>query len=942
MPLLVVVLVAAAAVGVLAWGGPRSGGPAGRWLRRGAVALVVTLPLLYAAALLLAAGDRMGALSVEYVGKQLAFAPELPVTVGGTDRDSGRSEDLHAARLPSDALTLRPAEGDGLLLELGSPAPAVEVDGTLRNSIELHQGDGVAVADPAGGPPALLTFEGDAVTAGGARVDLPAGWLLRLRGSDRVVFLRDLLTALAPASGARTLSFLRYADGAWHLVLREREVAVRRAGGEELGFEERLEVPSPVRVRLGVVLGAPGRWTLAWVRDDRLLRRDGVLEVELSRPWRYLAEVEPPGEAVVPSGEPRRLALVVPGTFDRREMIELDEPSPRFRGLVAGLDVPRDGAPTLHYLGASRALAFGEVYGLGEGEDLLFLRFARQDFPWPLLLDLALLALFLGVFLGPSLAAEAGLAAVVAPSGLLLANRLLFTWKAAARPPAYPVEALAEARLALWLVPALLLVGWSLAWALGRDPQGVGRAVRWPAGGLLLAAIGCALVGDGGDRLLALLPLAAALLLFALPKLLARPAVAARIARWRRDGISWRLTWLLLAGVAILLARALFAALGMPEALRLPGGARLLLWASIQVPLCVVLVGLSLVSARRRMAAAAAGRRAAIDGGEPAAAASGPAAPAPAAGLRARAAGALASMRAWTARHPGAAWPLAVLSLLVFLALAFAAVAALVDDLGLLLVQGLPFALALLLLVDWPRRLPALSRRGLTVACGLLLAVLPAAGVVIVNRLPEVAVRLLAGGGGEAGDEAAVPVRDRLAELSSQRAQQMFRLYMLANPSALRQVGLEPAERAAVQYETLQGYAGRAGWRGDGFLAAPLPRHLGATYLSDLVPMVFVLPELGLLGLLALALVYLLPLGWLAAAPPSRGPLAEQGTMLTAVAAVAFAVPGIYMILANLNLVLFSGKNAPLLGLNSLSDALETGLVLAVAAAGLGLRRSSR
>jgi hypothetical protein len=48
------------------------------------------------------------------------------------------------------------------------------------------------------------------------------------------------------------------------------------------------------------------------------------------------------------------------------------------------------------------------------------------------------------------------------------------------------------------------------------------------------------------------------------------------------------------------------------------------------------------------------------------------------------------------------------------------------------------------------------------------------------------------------------------------------------------------------------------------------------------------------------------------------------------------------MILANLNLVLFSGKNAPLLGLNSLSDALETGLVLAVAAAGLGLRRSSR
>ncbi|HEX6203819.1 MAG TPA: hypothetical protein VF100_12515, partial [Thermoanaerobaculia bacterium] len=127
----------------------------------------------------------------------------------------------------------------------------------------------------------------------------------------------------------------------------------------------------------------------------------------------------------------------------------------------------------------------------------------------------------------------------------------------------------------------------------------------------------------------------------------------------------------------------------------------------------------------------------------------------------------------------------------------------------------------------------------------------------------------------------------------------------------------------------------------------PVPRHLGATYLSDLVPMVFVLPELGKAGLLGLALLYALPLGWLAFAlgrgrRTAAAPLAEQGTALAAVAFLVFAVPGLYMILANLNLVLFSGKNAPLLGLNSLSDALESGLVLALAAAGLGLGRAAR
>ena len=879
MALLAAALLAALAVAALVFGADRP------WVRRAAVALLAALPLLYAWALLAAAGERLGSLSIDEVGKRLAFGPDLPVTAGGSAPDSGRAEDLHAPRLPAAALAIRPAE-DGLAFELGSPAPAVEVDGELRNQVPLAEGDAIEVDRP-GGESVALTFDGGSLALADRRADLPTGWLLALRGSDRVVLLRDVLAELEAPGGARPLSFLRY-EGGWRLVIRERGVSVRRPG-EVARFPESFETPPRVRVRLGVVLGEPGDRELVWLRDDRLVRAGRALEVRYGRPVRHLAEVDP----VEGADGPRELAIVAPGTFDRLDMIELDEPSLRFAGLAARLAASPEGAVELTFLGSRREVRPGEVYGLGEGEDdLLFLRFGRESFPWRLLLDLALLGLFLAVFLGPSLAAEPGLAAVAAPAGLLLASRLLFAWKAASRPPDFPVEALAEARLALWLVPALLLAGWSLAWALGRAHLGP-EAVRWPVNGLLLAAAGCLVVGDGGERWLALLPLASAGLLAAVPWLVDRPAVAGRLERWRGGGVPWRLGWLVAAGAAILAARALFAAVGMPEALRLPGAGRVLLWTVIQLPLCAVLLALSLVVARRRLDEAAAGAA------------------------------------------PPARWPLAVAALLVFLGLAFAAVAAVVGDLGLLLVQGLPFALALLLLVSRPRATS--PRAGWAVALGLLLAVLPALAVVTVNRWPEVAVRALEGGGGDPG--ATVAVRDRVAELSARRAQQVFRLYLLANPSALREVGLEPSDRTAVQYETLQGYAADAGWSGGGFLSAPLPRHLGSTYLSDLVPMVFVLPELGRAGLLGLALLYLLPLGWLAVARPARGPLGEQGTMLAAVAGVVFAVPGLYMILANLNLVLFSGKNTPLLGLNSLSDAVETGLVLAVAAAGAALRR---
>jgi hypothetical protein len=182
------------------------------------------------------------------------------------------------------------------------------------------------------------------------------------------------------------------------------------------------------------------------------------------------------------------------------------------------------------------------------------------------------------------------------------------------------------------------------------------------------------------------------------------------------------------------------------------------------------------------------------------------------------------------------------------------------------------------------------------------------------------------------------------AELSSTRAQQMFRLYMLANPAVLAEVGLEPAERVALHYSTGKSYARLGGWAGTGYLAEDLPRHMGVTYLSDLVPMVFILTEFGRLGMLGCALLYLLAVAAVpltARAQEETDRLAQQGLSVSLVALLAFALPGLYMLLANLNLLLFTGKNTSLLALNSLSDVLESGALLALAVVGLGIRRST-
>jgi hypothetical protein len=907
--------------------------PAADWI----VIALLALPLLYAAAVLWAAGDRLGGLQLRYVGKQVAWGPGIPLTIGGGVEGG---EDLHDGLLAPDALRLEAADeetaealgvavGSGYL-RLARGAPIVRVDGEVANAIPLEAGDRL-VLSPADGGEVTMVLDGDDLVLDGDEGDsalrhsLP-GPLDRLLRPGRVGYLPDVLADLAPdwSEGARAgfRSVLEH-DGGWRLLVRDAELRVERSGEPLPALDALRPVPREFELRLQVAWGGAGDRRLRTVRTDRVrLPPAGAgetVEIRFGEPQRRRV----PREALEEAGA---IGLVVPTAIDRRpELVELDERSRRFHGLAATLRFDEEGGgAVLEYLGARWEVEPDELYGLGDGSDRMLLRLEHGRSPTRVLVDLVLYALFCAVFLGRVLRSSTALSTVMAGVGLLLADRLLFAFRTATEPPHYLARSYGEARLAIWLVPALVLAGWTAAVLLRRsDSVGVETPLRdrlraglrplaWPLAGLATAALGCYLTvrgpqaaGLGNLRALALVPLALAALLLGVYAWAASSRGGERLGRWRAPsgsgGWSWALWALPAAGGAILAARLLGRVLGMPEALRLPGTSFRILWSALQLPVAAIAFGLGCQLLAERGWPEVGWRRLLL-------------------GL-------------------GAAWG--------FVFLAFVLVGEIANDRGLMIVHALaPFFALLLVVGSVPERRSARGATTPSYVLGAFLALLPLLLVVAVNRWPqpfvEVYDRVTAVGGDSAGGEVE---GDAAARHRASPEQQRFRLLMLANPELLTEVGLRPSEQTAVQYQTIKRYAANAGLAGGGYSSSELPRHLGVTYQNDLMAMAFVLADFGKLGMLGLALTYLLVLagalpvlaGAAGVERPAADRWARQGRWIATVALLSFALPGLYMTLANLNLVLFTGKNASLLALNSTSDVLQSGTLLGVAAFGLGL-----
>jgi len=239
---------------------------------------------------------------------------------------------------------------------------------------------------------------------------------------------------------------------------------------------------------------------------------------------------------------------------------------------------------------------------------------------------------------------------------------------------------------------------------------------------------------------------------------------------------------------------------------------------------------------------------------------------------------------------------IAAAAILVFV---WAIPAAITSDVGLALLNGPAFLLLLLALTRHAeaKRASWLSRALATVMV-LFLAGAP---------LLRLALPLL-------GNE------ERLLSFASDS--NYARFLHFAAPERLQEMATKRGESLAVTSAILQSYIS-SGFFGRGYGHTDVSPHLGDTALRDFAPAVFVAAEWGLVGTVATLLTYLLfsviARAWL----PWRDESPSPAPSIAAVAAVTITVSSIYMILANHELLLLTGKNAYLLGLDSAGDVME-------------------
>jgi hypothetical protein len=165
--------------------------------------------------------------------------------------------------------------------------------------------------------------------------------------------------------------------------------------------------------------------------------------------------------------------------------------------------------------------------------------------------------------------------------------------------------------------------------------------------------------------------------------------------------------------------------------------------------------------------------------------------------------------------------------------------------------------------------------------------------------------------------------------------QNQLRSWNLVAPTELRQVGTQAAEGLVIVMANLRDYAGR-GALGEGYLSVPLSEALRATHLDDNLSAVHVLAAFGWIGGLAL-LIFLC--AWaitpvLALQSSSSGGLTSWITPRIAFGLMlvwTITVAGLYMFSANVELLLFTGKNVYFLAAASRSDLVEGTLLVLLA-----------
>ena len=166
------------------------------------------------------------------------------------------------------------------------------------------------------------------------------------------------------------------------------------------------------------------------------------------------------------------------------------------------------------------------------------------------------------------------------------------------------------------------------------------------------------------------------------------------------------------------------------------------------------------------------------------------------------------------------------------------------------------------------------------------------------------------------------------------------RLLHSAEPERLRELATKRGESLAITSAILQSYVD-SGVFGRGYGATDVSPLLGSTAMRDFAPAVFVAAEWGLTGTVALLAIYALYLGLGVQRTPWADAASGASGAIEAIAAATIAVSSIYMILANHELLLLTGKNAYLFGLDSAGDLVEFTFLLFLIAYSAAARRDS-
>ncbi len=193
--------------------------------------------------------------------------------------------------------------------------------------------------------------------------------------------------------------------------------------------------------------------------------------------------------------------------------------------------------------------------------------------------------------------------------------------------------------------------------------------------------------------------------------------------------------------------------------------------------------------------------------------------------------------------------------------------------------------------------------------------------------------------------QAALAVLPKSARLGLESERNYLRLLEFAAPTELRRVARRESEELAIMSSVMRKYtASPVGGRG--YFNSEISPHIRSTALREHAPAVFVACEWGVLGTAGLLLLYAVLAAsgspaapWFGAHPWRNRRSSGYGGAVACLAALTLAVPSVYMVLANYQLTLFTGKNAYLLGIDSAADMLEAAALAVLVALGSAVTR---